>query len=138
MNLRFFLKHISINEVTLLSDINKELFIDQSGKSHYNEINNFEMEYFYNFITNLNSNSLYTVIPIISIKNNYNEPYMVLSKSILVTKYSSYKIIQYYIYSKYLKSLEDFGIDGLEDFHLILKYKKAKLDINQINKKFGK
>jgi hypothetical protein len=96
------------------------------------------MEYFYNFITNLNSNSLYTVIPMISINNNPNEPYMVLSRSILVSKYSSYRMIQYYIYAKYLKSLEDFGIDNLEDYTLVFKYKKVRLDIDQINKKFGK
>jgi hypothetical protein len=112
---------------------------DKPYKSNYYEINNnFEMEYFYNFITNLDNNSLFTVIPIISIKNNFNEPYMVLGKSILVTRYSSYKLIHHDIYSKYLKSLDDFGIDGLEDFHIILKYKKVKLNINQINKKFGK
>jgi hypothetical protein len=138
MNLRFFLEHISRNNITLLADINKEFFIDQANKSHYYEIYNFEREYFYNFITNLNSNSLYTVIPIISIKNNINEPYMVLSRSILVSKYSDYKLFREYIYSKYLKSLEDFGIDGLEDFNITLKYKKVRLDINQINKKFGK
>jgi hypothetical protein len=138
MNLRFFLEHISRNNITLLADINTEFFIDQANKSHYYEIYNFEREYFYNFITNLNSNSLYTVIPIISIKNNINEPYMVLSRSILVSKYSDYKLFREYIYSKYLKSLEDFGIDGLEDFNITLKYKKVRLDINQINKKFGK
>lgn len=106
MNLRYFLKNISVNEVTLLADINKEFFIDQSSKSNYHEIYNFEMEYFYNFITNLDGNSLYTVIPIISVKNS--DPYMVLSKSILVTKYSSYRAVQYFIYSRSHKSLEDF------------------------------
>lgn len=96
------------------------------------------MEYFYNFITNLNSNSLYAVIPIISINNNPNEPYIVLSRSILVSKYCNYWMVQYYIYAKYFKSLEDFGIDNLEDYRLVFKYKKVRLDIDQINKKFDK
>jgi len=64
--LKKFLKHISVKEVTLLSDLNNEFFINKSSKSHYYEINNFEMEYFYNFFHSLASNSLYTVIPIIN------------------------------------------------------------------------
>lgn len=55
--LKQFLKLISINDITFLSDVNKDFFIDKSGKSHYYEINNFEIENFSNFIHNLSSNS---------------------------------------------------------------------------------
>jgi hypothetical protein len=134
------LRQISTGDVTFISDINKEFFIDQSGKSNYYEIKFFEIEYFYNFVTNLSSNSLYTVIPLLSFNNNPDEPYMVLSKSILVTKYSSHRVIHHHVYAKYHKALEDLGIDSykLEDYRIIFKYKKVTFDINQFNKKFGK
>lgn len=135
---RHLLKNISINQVTLLSDINKEFFINKSNKSNYFKIRNFELEYFFDFIDGLDSNILYTVIPFISIKGDPNEPYLVLSRSILATRYSDYKIIKHYIYSKYLKSLEEFGIDTLDDYLLVFKYKKVEFDVNQLNKKFGR
>lgn len=73
--------------------------------------------------------------PIISTKGNQYDPYVVLSRSILVTKYSDYKLIQYYLYSKYQTFLEKLDIDGIDNYKLILKYKKVRFDIDQINKK---
>jgi len=133
--LKQFLKHISIKDITLMSDVHKDLFIDKSGKFHYYESKNFYMEFFYNFITGLSSNSLYTVIPIISVKNSPDEPYIVLSNSILVTKYSDYKLVHNYIFERYLKSKDSFEIID-DDFLLVLKYKRVKLDINQIKRRF--
>lgn len=132
-----FLRHICTRNVTFLSDINKEFFINQSNKSNYQEIRTFEMGYFYDFITNLSHNSLYTVIPMIYIKGKPDEPYLVLSKSILVTKYSDYKLIHHYIFERYLKSKDSFEIID-EDFLLVLKYKKVNFDKEQFERKFGK
>jgi len=132
--LKQFLKHISVKDITLMSDVHKDLFINNYSKSHYFEMKNFEIEYFYDFITTLSSNSLYTMIPMISINNNPDEPYLVLSNSILVSKHSDHRMIHHYIYAKYIKSLEDFNSDGLEDYTLVFKYKRIKLDINQITK----
>jgi len=132
--LKYFFKNISNNQITLLSDINKEFFINKSNKTNYYEIDDFEIQYFYNFISNLNNNSIYSISPLISIKGNSEDPYLVLSKAILVTKYSD--LIRFHLYSKYLKALDDFGIDYLENYKLIFKYKKVRFDVDQINRKF--
>jgi hypothetical protein len=134
--LKQFLKQISVNNITLMADVNKDFFIDKSGKSNYYVHNNFEMEYFSNFVNNLDSNALYSVIPLISVKKNLNEPYLVLSNTMLVTKYSSYREIHHYVYENYLQSIDDFGMDHLEDYNLVFKYKRVKIDINQIKRRF--
>lgn len=46
------------------------------------------MQYFYNFITNLNNNMVYSVFPFISIKGDPDKPHIILNKSILITKYT--------------------------------------------------
>jgi len=66
-----------------------------------------------------------------------DEPYLVLSKSILITKYSDYKLFHHYIFERYLKSKDSFGIID-DNYLLILKYKKVNFDVHQFNKKFGK
>ena len=132
----YFLKNISKTQITLLSDVNKEFFINKSNKTNYYEIDDFEIQYFYNFITNLNRNSVYSLSPLISIQGNSDDPYLVLSKAILVTKYSDYKMLRFHLYSKYHKALDDFGIDSLENYKLIFKYKKVRFDVDQINRKF--
>ncbi len=133
---RNLLRTISNEEITLLSQIKKEYFINNSGKSNYYEIRNFESQYFYDFINDLEFNSLYNVIPMVSIKGNPHDPYIVLSNSMLVTRYYNHRIIQYYLYSKYHQTIKDFCMDNLEEYLLILKYKKIQMDKHQINKKF--
>jgi hypothetical protein len=86
-----FLKLISIDDITMLSNIHKEIFINQNNKSNYYEFRGFELDNFSNFVNNLDSNSLYNVIPMISSKGNPQDPYIVLSRSILVSKYSNYR-----------------------------------------------
>ena len=99
--------------------------------SNYYECKDFHTEYFYNFIDSMKSNSLYMITPLILINNNKDKPYIVLSKSILISKYSSYKLIEEYLNLKYKEFLNDFNINELEEFYLILKYKKVYFDINK-------
>ena len=137
MILRKFLKLISIDSVTFLHSINKDFFIDKSGKSNYYEIKFWEIEYFSDFVNNLDSNSLYTIIPIISPSNDYNKPYLVLSRTILVSKYSNYKNIHQFLNDRYHESMNDFGFKSLEQYTLIFKYKKVKIDLSQIKRKYN-
>lgn len=134
--LKHFLRNISINNVTLMSDINKDFFLDKSSKSNYYQVDSFELDYFYDFVTSLDSNTLYSVIPMITTNNELNKPYMVLSRTILVTKYSNYKEIHHYTFAKYQEALKDFNIDKYSNFHCCFKFKKVRMDINQINKRF--
>lgn len=135
--IRKFLKLISVNDITFLSDIHKDFFIDKSSKSEHFYIQSFEMDYFKDFIFNLDSNSLYTVIPLISINHDVDRPYLVLSKSILITKYSNYDEFHRYILTKYRNTKEDFGITNVKNLTIIFKVKRVKFDISQIKKKFN-
>ena len=80
---------------------------------------------------------MYTVIPIISSSNDLNKPYLVLSRSILVSKYSNYKEIHRFIFSRYNETLKDFGMNRYNNFHVILKFKRVKFDINQVKRKMN-
>jgi hypothetical protein len=62
----------------------------------------------------------------------------VLSRTILVTKYSNYKEIHHYTFAKYQEALKDFNIDKFSNFFKFFsfKFKKVRMDINQINKRF--
>ena len=61
---------------------------------------------------------------------------MVLSRPILVSKYSNYLEVHRFISTKFNKALEDFNIDNLEDYSLILKHRKVRFDMNQVKRKF--
>jgi hypothetical protein len=99
-------------------------------------MNDFEIQNFYEFFKKINGNMVYSVSPMISIKGNPNEPYTVLSKSILITKYSDCRLIQFYLYNKYQQFLKDFGVNYLDKYKLVFKFKKVRFDIDQINRKF--
>ena len=77
---------------------------------------------FSNFINNLDSNSLYYFIPIIKINFDLNNPYIVLSNSILISKFSDYRLIHYYVYNKFNQSINDFKLDRNINYLINLKY----------------
>lgn len=62
---------------------------------------------------------------------------MVLSRAMLVTKYSNYKIIQKHVNKCFDFSMDLYNIEDLEDFHIVFKFKKVKVDISQLKRKFG-
>jgi hypothetical protein len=134
---KLFLKGVSTNKINFLSDINKYLFINKFNKSNYFSIKNNDKLNYLNFINSLDSDSLYMVVPIVSLKGDPNKLYMVLGRSILITSFSSTDLLYEYISDKYSESLEDYNLDELEDYTLTFKYKKVIIDIDQLNKKFG-
>jgi hypothetical protein len=89
-------KLISTKELTFLKDLDKRILINKKGKFYYKS-NNYNYEDFlelnpYNidrFFKDLDDKKIYTLIPFITINNRVNEPYMILSQQILITKYSS-------------------------------------------------
>nr|YP_009487165.1 hypothetical protein [Russula compacta]AWB36067.1 hypothetical protein [Russula compacta] len=89
----------------------------------------------YKFVNSLNPLSLYTVIPMIVNKDKEDSPYIVLSPSFLVTKYSNFQIIFDYINLKFNESKEDFVLKNNGDKMLVFKIKKVKIDIDQLIKK---
>nr|YP_009498199.1 hypothetical protein [Lactarius deliciosus]AWX52985.1 hypothetical protein [Lactarius deliciosus] len=122
------LKNTSNNEITLLKDINKLVKTEKNGKFQYFYISYFQINLIREFILNLDSNSFYTLIPMLSIYGKDEEPYLILSKQILITNYSSPEIINNYILKQLDQALIDFEFNLDNRFHcLIFKYKQIKI-----------
>jgi len=128
------LRNTSTEEITMLKDINNLINIDKAGKFKYCYISNSQTIGIINFISKLEENQFYTLIPIISMFAKDNDPHIILSKQILVTSYSSSKILDEYLSEQLDKAILDFGLTAIENgyYHLIFKYKKVNLDFSKL------
>jgi hypothetical protein len=118
------LKRISISEINFLLDVNKHIDIDKRGKFNYFYIPNFEVEGINRFIAKLDDTSLYTIIPLISMHGKDGAPHIILSKQILISKFSKTEIINEFLLKQLDVATSDFELN-LNSFHyLIFKYKK--------------
>lgn len=90
-----------------------------------------------NFISKLDIDSIYTIIPVISMFAKDNDPHIILSKQILCSNNSSAKLLHNYLNFKLNQAIFDFGLTNLENsnyFQLVLKYKKVNLDFSKLPK----
>jgi hypothetical protein len=126
MNLEL-LKNTSNNKITFLSDINHCVEINKSGKFKYFINYNIDIKLIKEFIDTLNPFSLYVMIPLISKTGKLNDPYIILSKQILVTKYSNYIIVNEFLVEQLNTFLTDFELGEIDNYFLIFKYKKISL-----------
>ena len=119
------LKRISIAQLTFLKDVNKHIEVDKRGKFRYYYIPYFETKGFKDFILNLDSDSLYTIIPVLSIYGKEEDPHIILSKQILISNYSDHKLIRDFLLKQLDKTVLDFEMILDNKFHyLIFKFKK--------------
>ena len=129
------IKIISTNEITMLKDINNLISINKNGQFKYRYIPSLQITGLIDFISKLDNDSIYTIIPIISMLGNDDNPQIILSKQILVSNNSSSKVIHDFLMNKLEFAIQDFGICNLEKgnyFHLILKYKKVTFDFSKL------
>jgi hypothetical protein len=115
------LQTISTNEITMLKDINN--LINKKGKFGYFYVPFLEISGIIDFISKLEGNSIYTIIPLISMFAKDNDPHIILSKQILVTNNSSSKVIHEYLNLKLEFAIRDFGVTNLDNgnyYYLIL------------------
>ena len=130
---KFFLS-ISKFEITMLNHINYLIDIDKKGHFKHYYFHSMELNNIYTFIKRLHDEGIYTIIPLISISAKDEDPYIILSKSILLTKNSSPEILLDFLASQLDKAILDFGITNLDEakrFQLIFKYKRVNLDITK-------
>lgn len=128
---------ISTKDITMLKDIDLRVDIDKRGKFKYYYITNMDIRSIFAFINRLHDNTIYTIIPLISISAIDNDPHIILSKQILITNNSSTKIVHDFLSEKLNQATTDFGLNNLEEgqrFHLIFKYKEIVLDLTKIPK----
>ena len=85
------------------------------------------------FILLLDSEKIYVVIPFISITNKSDDPQIILSRQILITKYSSPLIVHNYINDQLETAIRQFSIDDLQVFYLHLNFKQVKIFYNFLN-----
>jgi len=128
------LKSTSYSNITFIKDINILVNIDKTGKFKYYYISNSQTIGIFNFISKLEENQFYTLIPAISMFAKDNDPHLILSKQILVTSYSSSKILEEYLSQQLDKAILDFGLNTIENgyYNLIFKYKKVNLDFSKL------
>jgi len=85
----------------MLKDINSRIKIYKIGKFNHYYIPNMQLPGIINFISKLEEDAIYTIIPIISMGGKTDDPYIILSKQILVTRNSDPKVIHEYLNSKF-------------------------------------
>ena len=127
---------ISNKEITLLKNLDHKIDIDKKGKFKYYYINNMDIREIHIFVSRLHDEAIYSIIPFISISALDDDPHIILSKSILLTNYSSTKLVHDYLIEKLEQANLDFGLTNLEGqrFKLIFKYKRIEIDLTKIPK----
>ena len=130
-----FLRSISVSDITLMHHIKKDVYINKTSKANYYNLANADL---LNFISVLQGNSLYSVIPMLTINAKSDKSYIVLSHSILVSRFSNTRILEQFIHDKHLESVDDFGIENIENLEIVLKYRKINLDLDRLNRNFPK
>jgi hypothetical protein len=132
------LKVFSSTQISLLSDVNKTINVNTYGEFKYFNIFRCNVRDIENFVLNLDSSKIYTVIPILSINKSFDDPYIILSKQLLITKYSSPLIVHEFLMTKYHRTDELFEIGDLQYFWLTLKYKPVEFDFENYRKFISK
>jgi hypothetical protein len=128
MNINLF-KNISREKITFLKDIDKSLNVYLNGEFKYFKIPLMDSKGIYDFIDEIDGDKLYLVIPFITHSCKLDDPFIILSRQILISRYSSEITIRNYLDYQLNKSIIDFGMSGLDKFYLIFKYKKVKLEL---------
>jgi len=73
-----------------------------------------------------------------TINKSIDDPYITLSKKILITKYSNPLILHNFLINKIDRTDESFEFGELQYYWLTLKYKSIELDFNYYTKFISK
>ena len=122
---------ISTKEITYLKDLDKRIKLNLYGRFNYWRIYEIRNSKFWSFLNELEDNKVYTLIPYISANDRPDEPFIVLSKQILITSNSNSLLLQDYINSKILNTVNLYNITELNGV-LIFKYKSVKIEFHNL------
>ena len=76
------------------------------------------------YTESLESTKCYVIIPIISHTNKSKDPWLVLSKMVIVTRFSNPELITNYFNNQWLKACDDFRMDPINSYFSI-KYRSV-------------
>jgi len=126
-------KHISTKKISLLCDLDKKIQIIKEGKFLYWKCQNTKYESdlhstsVYRYLHELEDGKIYTFIPFMTINNKHDEPSVILSQQILVTRNSNSQIIALYLNRKIQSAINSFKMNNLEEFFVTFKYKEIDI-----------
>lgn len=121
---------ISTTEITFLTNLDRRIEINKNGKFNYHTfwIDNLNI---WSFLQSLEDRKIYTLIIFLSKNAKPDEPYIILSRQILITTKSNNILIRRYISTRFNETIDLYGIDSFEDWQITFKYKEIKFDLNK-------
>ena len=93
---------ISIENISFLYKLDKRIDLNKSGNFNYHTFTELHISEIWKFLSQLEDNEVYAIIPLFSKNATPKEPYIVLSQTFLVTTNSNFLLITKFI-SKKLK-----------------------------------
>nr|YP_009715270.1 hypothetical protein [Russula subnigricans]QGK88076.1 hypothetical protein [Russula subnigricans] len=96
MNNKLF-ELISTEEITYLKDLDGRISLNKDGKFNYHKISEINVNKTWSYLYELEDNSIYTLIPLFSSQDRSDDPYIILSKQILITNNSSSLLLTKFI-----------------------------------------
>lgn len=127
---------ISTKQITFLNELDNRIDIDKYGPFKYHKSSNFEQEDIKHFLNILENNKIYIIIPFISKNCRINEPYIILSRQILITNKSNDLLLSGFINEKIEKAIELYNMVDFDGYYSVLKYKTVDINFNT-DKTFG-
>lgn len=112
---------ISTTIITFLNELDNRIDINKSGKFCYYKCPSFETEDIQYFLKTLDDNKIYIIIPFISKNNWVNEPYIILSRQILITNKSNSLLLSNFINDKIEDTIDLYRMESLDKHYTILK-----------------
>lgn len=127
---------VSTKNITLLKDfeISQELRFNKNGKYYYNIINRsheLNNKHIYRFLEQLVDKKVYVIIPLLSVNNTPEEPYVILSKQILVSNNSNEKLITDYLNERIKLFFDISLLNEPEQMYVTFKYKEIEFNYKQ-------
>jgi hypothetical protein len=120
MTKRDLLGMISTKDISLMKDLNDFFSVSPRGKYKYFSTYSYDLQHLYDFLQLLDEDSIYIVIPFISKDGRLNDPSLILSRQILITKYSSIDVIRTYLFNQWVKADDQFNIGDLDNYKLVM------------------
>lgn len=120
---------ITTNKISFLRNLDKRIELNKTGKfSYHTSIDLMGPNSIWTFIQGLEEGKIYAIIPLLSKNATPDEPYIVLSQTFLITKYSNHRLISSFISEKLTRASELYDIDYDNNYKTTLKYKEVKID----------